>query len=34
MPGMVILEGGPRAIHIDVPFEPGCPLLHKLEDQL
>ena len=33
LPGLVIFEGGPRAIHIEVPFEPGSPLLHKLEDQ-
>lgn len=33
LPGMVILEGGPRAIHIDAPFEPGSPLLHRLEDR-
>lgn len=33
MPGMVIFEGGPRAIQIDVPFEPGSPLLRKLEDR-
>lgn len=32
-PGLVILEGGPRAIHILAPFEPGSPLLRKLEDQ-
>jgi hypothetical protein len=32
-PGMVILEGGPRAIHIIARFEPNSPLLHKLEDQ-
>ncbi len=33
MPGMVIFEGGPIAIHIDAPFEHGSPLLRKLEDQ-
>lgn len=33
MPGMVIFEGGPRAIYIDAPFEPGSPLLRKLEDR-
>ena len=33
LPGLVIFEGGPRAIHIDAPFEPGSPLLHKLEDR-
>ncbi len=31
--GMIVVEGGPRAIHIDAPFEPGSPLLRKLEDQ-
>jgi hypothetical protein len=25
LPGLVIFEGGPRAIHIDAPFEPGSP---------
>ena len=33
MPGMVIFEGSPRAIYIDAPFEPGFPLLRKLEDR-
>jgi hypothetical protein len=33
MPGMVIFEGGPRAIHIDAPFEPESPLLRRLEDR-
>ena len=33
MPGLVIFEGGPRAIHIDSPFEPRSPLLRKLEDR-
>lgn len=33
LPGLVIFEGGPRAIHIDAPFEPGSPLLRKLEDR-
>lgn len=33
MPGTVIFEGGPRAIYIDAPFEPGSPLLRKLEDR-
>lgn len=33
LPGIVILEGGPRAIHIEVPFELGSALLHKLEDR-
>lgn len=33
LPGLVIVEGGSRAIHIDAPFEPGSPLLRKLEDR-
>lgn len=33
MPWMVILEGGPRAIYIDAPFELGSPVLRKLEDR-
>lgn len=33
LPGMVIFEGGPRAIYIDAPFEPNSPLLRKLEDR-
>jgi hypothetical protein len=33
LPGLVIFEGGPRAIYIDVPFTPGSPLLHRLEDR-
>lgn len=33
MPGTIIFEGGPRAIYIDAPFEPGSPLLRKLDDR-
>lgn len=33
LPGMVIFEGGPRAIHIDLPFEPGSAALRRLEDR-
>jgi hypothetical protein len=29
--GMIVVEGGPRAIYIDVPFEPGSALLADLE---
>ncbi len=31
VPGRVIIEGGPRAIHIDAPFAPGSALLAKLD---
>lgn len=31
VPGMLLIEGGPRAIHIDAPFEPGSTLLAMLE---
>ena len=30
-PGMLLIEGGPRAIHIEVPFEPGSATLAKLD---
>lgn len=30
-PRVLLVEGGPRAIHIDTPFEPGSALLAKLE---
>ena len=30
-PGMLLIEGGPRAIHIEAPFEPGSAMLAKLE---
>jgi hypothetical protein len=30
-PGMLLIEGGPRAIYIEVPFEPGSGTLAKLE---
>lgn len=30
-PGMLLIEGGPRAIHIEVPFEPGSAMLAKLD---
>lgn len=30
-PGWAILEGGPLAIYIDAPFEPGSALLARLE---
>ena len=33
VPGMIVVEGGPRAIHIDAPFAPGSPLLRKLENR-
>ena len=29
--GMLLIEGGPRAIHIEVPFEPGSAMLAKLD---
>ena len=31
VPGMLLIEGGPRAIHIEAPFKPGSPLLARLE---
>jgi hypothetical protein len=31
VPGIEILEGGPLAIYIDVPYEPGSEILAKLE---
>lgn len=31
VPGMLLIEGGPRAIYIEVPFEPGSGTLAKLE---
>lgn len=30
-PGMLLIEGGPQAIHIEVPFEPGSAMLAKLD---
>lgn len=30
-PGMLLIEGGPRAIHIEAPFEAGSAMLAKLE---
>ena len=30
-PRVLLVEGGPRAIHIDTSFEPGSALLAKLE---
>jgi hypothetical protein len=33
VPGMLLIEGGPRAIYIETPFEAGSPALAKLEDQ-
>ncbi|MDG3039821.1 hypothetical protein [Roseicyclus marinus] len=30
-PGMLLIEGGPRAIHIEAPFESDSPMLAKLE---
>lgn len=33
LPDMVIFEGGPRAIYIDLPFEPGSTSLRRLEDR-
>lgn len=30
-PGMLLIEGGPRAIHVEAPFEPGSTMLAKLE---
>lgn len=30
-PGTLLIEGGPRAIHIDAPFESGSAMLAKLE---
>jgi hypothetical protein len=33
VPGMLLIEGGPRAIYIETPFEPGAPALAKLEGQ-
>ena len=31
VPGMLLIEGGPRAIHIETLFEPGSALLAQLE---
>ena len=31
VPGMLLIEGGPRAIYIEAPFEPGSAMLAKLE---
>lgn len=31
VPGMLVIEGGPRAIYVEAPFEPGSPALVKLE---
>lgn len=31
VPGMLLIEGGPRAIHIETPFEPGSATLARLE---
>lgn len=31
VPGMLLIEGGPRAIHIEAPFEPGSATLTKLD---
>ena len=31
VPGMLLIEGGPRAIHIEAPFEPESAMLVKLE---
>ena len=33
LPGMGIVEGGPCASYSDAPFEPGSPLLRRLEDR-
>lgn len=33
VPGTLLIEGGPRAIQIEVPFEPGSAILAKLEAQ-
>lgn len=30
-PRMLLIEGGPRAIHIEAPFKPGSALLTRLE---
>jgi hypothetical protein len=30
-PGMLLIDGGPRAIHIEAPFEPGSAVLAKLD---
>ncbi len=30
-PGMLLIEGGPRAIYIETPFAPGSATLTKLE---
>jgi hypothetical protein len=32
-PGMLLIEGGPRAIYIEAPFEPGSETLAKLESR-
>ena len=32
-PRILLIEGGPRAIHIDEPFEPGSATLTKLEER-
>lgn len=31
VPGMLLIEGGPRAIHIEASFERGSAMLAKLE---
>ena len=31
VPGMLLIEGGPRATYIEAPFEPGSAMLAKLE---
>ena len=31
VPGMLLIEGGPRAIHIEAPFKPGSALLARLD---
>jgi hypothetical protein len=33
VPGLEILEGGPLAIYIDVPYEAGSEILAKLEER-
>jgi hypothetical protein len=33
LPGVIILEGGPMAIYIDVPYQPGSEILAKLEER-
>ena len=33
LPRTLLIKGGPRAIYIDTPFEPGSPLLRKLDER-